>query len=308
MQLDGSFPALITPLLDPGSLAEDDVRRLCVRALDDGASGVLVAGSTGEGTLLEPGQRERLTVLAREALDGVHAGTSTSSGARATLLACASGPTVASLDEDVARLHAAGADAVLVLAPAVQPLHPEEVVELHLGVADRSDAPTLVYHIPQFTNSSLTPEAVASLAHHERIVGMKDSSPDAERRAAFAAAALRARADGHAFALFTGHAASLRQALLDGADGSITALANVRQRQVVALHTAVAAGDVSESLRLQEALAKAARGIAAVGASTPAVLKAALQLEGVVVERWCRPPLRSVAPPALDRVRSALLP
>jgi hypothetical protein len=36
-------------------------------------------------------------------------------------------------------------------------------------------------------------------------------------------------------------------------------------------------------------------------------LKAALQLDGVLTERWCRPPLRSVAPGGLDRVRTALL-
>jgi hypothetical protein len=39
----------------------------------------------------------------------------------------------------------------------------------------------------------------------------------------------------------------------------------------------------------------------------PAALKAALQLDGVLTERWCRPPLRSVAPAGLDRVRTALL-
>jgi dihydrodipicolinate synthase/N-acetylneuraminate lyase len=39
----------------------------------------------------------------------------------------------------------------------------------------------------------------------------------------------------------------------------------------------------------------------------PAVLKAALQLDGLITERWCRPPLRSIPPQRLDQVRTALM-
>jgi hypothetical protein len=42
------------------------------------------------------------------------------------------------------------------------------------------------------------------------------------------------------------------------------------------------------------------------GVTRSAVIKAALQLDGVIAERWCRPPLRSVAPARLDHVRTAL--
>jgi dihydrodipicolinate synthase/N-acetylneuraminate lyase len=296
--LEGSYPALVTPLRDPATLADDEVTRLVQRAVTDGAEGVLVAGSTGEGTLLEPEQRVALTRLAHAVLDG---------GA-GQLLACASGPTLALLHDDVERLAAAGADVVLVLAPAIQPLRPEELVDLHVDVAERAAVPTLVYHIPQFTNSPLTPDAVRELARHERIVGMKDSSGNSDRLARFVAVSRDAEAAGEPFAVLTGHAPSLQQALEDGAAGSITAIANVRQRQVVALHDAVAGGDRSEAARLQAALTRVSDGIGAAGASTPAVLKAALQLDGVLAERWCRPPLRSVGPPALDRVRTALLP
>jgi 4-hydroxy-tetrahydrodipicolinate synthase len=285
----GALPALVTPLTSPGVLDLDGIEPLVHRALDDGASGVLVAGTTGEGTLLTPEQRVALTRAAVAAADG------------ATVLAGACAPTMEELHGDVERLHRAGADLVLVLAPAIQPLQPEEVMDAHLAVADRAPVATLVYHFPQLTGSALTPETVKALSTHEAIVGMKDSSDDARRRAAFVEAA----ADG--FGVLTGHAPTLQAALEAGAVGSITAIANVRQRQVVALHAAVAAGDGGEAARLQERLSAVGAGLRAVGTSTPAALKAALQLEGLLAERWCRPPLRSVVPAVLDKVRTAVM-
>jgi 4-hydroxy-tetrahydrodipicolinate synthase len=285
----GSLPALVTPLTTPHELDLDGLAPLVRRALDDGATGVLVAGTTGEGTLLEPDQRVALTRAAVTAADG------------ATVIAGASGPTVDAVRADVARLAAAGADLVLVLAPAIQPLRPEELADAHLAVADTADVALLVYHFPQLSGSSLTPETVQELARHEAIVGMKDSSDDAERRASFVAAG------GEGFGVLTGHAPSLQAALEAGAAGSITAIANVLQRQVTALHAAVAAGDLAAAARRQERLTAVSAGLAAVGVSMQAALKAALQLDGVLTERWCRPPLRSVAPAGLDRVRTALL-
>ena len=290
--LHGSLPALVTPLTASGEVHEDDLAALVRRAIDDGASGVLVAGSTGEGALLTPAQRVQLTSVARAAADP-----------RMVVVAGASASSVAELHADVARLAAAGADQVLVLAPHTYPLSPDELADLHVAVADEAGVATLAYHIPQLTGSALTAETVRRIAAHPRIVGMKDSSPDADRRATFAAAV----ADVADFALVTGHAPTLRAALEAGVAGSITAIANVRQREVVALHAAVLAGDAEAATSSQASVTAASDAMTAVPGSMPAALKAALQLEGVVTERWCVPPLASVEPRHLDRVRTALL-
>jgi 4-hydroxy-tetrahydrodipicolinate synthase len=291
----GSFPALITPLTPEREVDEHGVAALVERALADGASGVLVAGSTGEGALLDAAQRVQLVRRARTTIDGLTA--------RVPLLAGACGLDVAALCADVDRLAGAGCDRVLVLAPHTYGLTPAELADVHLEVAERAGVPTLIYHIPQLTNSELTPEVVGALAEHPNIVGMKDSSPDAERRAAFVAAA----SGVDDFAVLTGHAPTLKAALEAGVHGSITAVANIRQWQVVALHRAVEVGDTARAERLQDGLTRTSEAIGAVGASVPAVLKAARQLDGVIAERWCRPPLRSVDPGRLDHVRTALM-
>ncbi len=301
--LRGSLPALVTPLTPDRQVATGEVAGLVTRALGDGASGVLVAGSTGEGALLEPAQRVDLVEHARAALDE-HRRAAPADARCPVLVAGASAPTVKELHADVARLGASGADLVLVLAPSTYPLTSDELLRLHLDVAERSSTPTLVYHIPQLTGSALQPEAIRTLAAQAGVVGMKDSSPDADRRAAFATEA--AAADGR-FEVVTGHAPTLRTALEAGVAGSITAIANVRQRTVVRLHEAVAAGDGQAVATHQDTLTRVTEGLGRVGTSMPAALKAAMQLDGVLVERWCRPPLGSVPADRLDRVRSALL-
>jgi 4-hydroxy-tetrahydrodipicolinate synthase len=302
-RLRGSLPALVTPLTPERAVDEGDVEALLRRALDDGASGVLVAGSTGEGTLLEPDQRVQLTALARRTVDALGGPSEATARAMPAVLAGASGPSARALQDDVARLAEAGADVALGLAPHTYPLSPDELGDLHLEVAEAAPIATFIYHIPQLTGSALTPEVVAELAGHPRIAGMKDSSPDADRRAAFVEATRKVET----FQLFTGHAPTLQAALAAGADGSITAIANVRQRQVVALHAAVARGNDDVASEHQAALARLTEALVGLETSMPATLKAALQLEGVIRERWCRPPLRSVAPGRLDHLRSALL-
>jgi 4-hydroxy-tetrahydrodipicolinate synthase len=301
--IGGCLPALVTPLTPEREVDETGMSALVRRALADGANGVLVAGSTGEGTLLEPQQREQLTRLARDTIDNARTPPADSPAVRSPiLLAGASGSTVRSLKEDVTRLRTAGADAVLVLAPHTYPLTPEELTHLHLDIAEHAEVPTLVYHIPQLTGSTLTPDAVREVAQHPNIVGIKESSPDPQRRASF----LDAVRDVETFDLLTGHAPSILEALAAGAAGSITAIANLRQWQVVTLHAAAADGE-PRAQRLQSGLTRLSQAISEVGASTPAVLKAALQLDGVIAERWCRPPLASIPPSRLDRIRTALL-
>lgn len=289
--LHGTYPALVTPLTPEREVDLADVHTLVTGALADGATGVLVAGTTGEGALLEPHQRVALT---RAAVDAA--------GDDGTVIAGASGPTPAAVTADVLALAEAGAHAVLVLAPHTYRLAPDELADLHLAVAEAVDVPTLAYHIPQLTGSALTPEALVRLADHPGIVGIKDSSPDADRRAAFVAAV----ADRD-LAVLTGHVPTLVRAFDEGAHGAIVGIGSLRQATVTALHAAHAAGDRDAAREHQDRLERTVAGLATAEASVPAALKAALQLQGTITERWCRPPLRSVEGSRLDRVRTALL-
>jgi len=274
------------------TLDVDAVGVLVRRAVTEGADGVLVAGTTGEGSLLSPDTRSQMTALARTALEAE--GTDD----RPFLVAGASGPSPAAVEEDVARLAAAGADLVLVLAPSLHPLSPDELADFHLDVAEGAGIDTLVYHIPQLTGSSLTPDAVRRVASHARIVGMKDSSPDADRRAAFVAAT----SDRQDFAVFTGHARTLAAAIRAGVAGSITAIGNLRLRQIVALHEAIGTGDDDRAEELQERLTRLSAAFSTARFDAPTSATSALRR----VRRSCSSSARSSSPVPIASCRATI--
>lgn len=282
----GCIVPLVTPMLSPGELDLAGLDRLLRNVTEAGAAGVLVAGPVGEGPLLAPADRRAVTIAAKET-DGL-------------VLVGASGATLDDLHADVARLAGAGADAVVVLAPGAVPLSGEELAALHLEVADRSAVPTLFAHDPRTTTSPVAAEAMTRLAAHDRILGVVDLGTEADQRQAFIAAA-------PGFAVLAADTRTLLDALRAGVTGVVSGIANLRAAQVVDLVTAVQEGDDAGATSLHASLVACEDGLRGSGRSLPAAIKAALQLEGLIDERWCVPPLDSVPPNRLDRIRTALL-
>ncbi|RME45467.1 MAG: dihydrodipicolinate synthase family protein [Caldilineae bacterium] len=140
----------------------------------------------------------------------------------------------------------AGADAALVLTPAFyKPVLTPAALERHYrAVADASPIPILLYNMPAFTGISLSLETIVALAEHPNIAGIKDSSGNSQ---ALSNIIRSVPAD---FAVFTGNAPTLAQALISGARGAILAVANVVPEICVALFRAAEAHNFSEVKRL----------------------------------------------------------
>ena len=68
--LRGSIPALVTPLMEDGSLDENSFCSLIVRALSSGCQGVMILGSCGEGATVDRKTFEHAVAAAREVCEG----------------------------------------------------------------------------------------------------------------------------------------------------------------------------------------------------------------------------------------------
>src|SRR5204863_1304858 len=79
-----------------------------------------------------------------------------------------------------ARAARAGADAVLVRTPAFfkTQMTADAFVRHYTAVADASPVPVLLYNVTMFTGVNLPVDAVATLAAHPNILGMKESGSD----------------------------------------------------------------------------------------------------------------------------------
>ncbi|MEE9205365.1 MAG: dihydrodipicolinate synthase family protein [Acidimicrobiia bacterium] len=213
--LPSAMPALITPFTGSGELDLRAHRHNVARMWDLGLRGTLIAGSTGEGPYLEPGERRSLVAAAREVaprsflLCGIHAETIRSA--------------VAAMHE----AYESDADAVLVVTPATLIRHRPDLIEaFFVEVTEAAPLPLLLYSVPKVTGVELAESSVAALSSHPRIVGMKDSGGDPIRSSRL----VRAAPDG--FKLYAGATTALSLSVAGGAHGAITASANYAPRLV----------------------------------------------------------------------------
>ena len=266
------MPAIITPFDDHQDVDLNAHRHNLSLLGGMGYEGFVLGGSTGEGPLLEPGERRALTAASREAdpegflLCGVNA--ETNREAMRQITEAADG----------------GADAALVLTPTTLSRNRTNFVNAFFQeVADTSPLPVFLYSVPVVTAYSIPLETVWELAEHPNVVGMKDSSGDAIRIQLM----LAGLPDD--FALYNGSAHSVNLSLAAGAHGVILAAANYLPRlglEVVKAALANAPGDMKK----QHLLSTGNDAVARYG--IPGV-KAAAEMVGLVAGR-CRAPLLPV--------------
>ena len=209
MHPSGLITALATPFDEAGALDLDAWRRLLEWQLAAGVDGVVVAGSTGEASMLDEGEYDALLRAAVAAVAGrvpVLAGTGLSGTARTITL--------------TRRAAAAGADAALVVTPPYVRPTQEGLLAHYRAVAEQGGLPVVLYNVPVRTGVDLLPETVAALAAHERIVGIKEANAATGRIAAL----LPLRGPG--FSVLGGDDATAARALLAGADGLVSVGSN----------------------------------------------------------------------------------
>jgi 4-hydroxy-2-oxoglutarate aldolase len=290
VELKGVFAPATTPF-DPetGDVDVVAMRANVRRWMQAPLSGVVLFGSTGEGLLLEDGERAALLEGTREVVEGgrlLLAGT----GAESTR-------TAIRLARDAARY---GADAVLVHAPAYYrpQMTPEALRDHFAAVADGSPVPVLLYQVPpQYSGVELPAGLVRELAKHPNVAGIKDSSGDLKTLAALVDAC-----EGRA-AVLAGSGAVFYGALEVGAAGGILAVSLLVPGEACAIHDHYRAGRLADAGRVQERVAPLHRAV--VGALGVAGVKAGMDALGMRGGAP-RPPLKPLRARDAEAVRAAL--
>ena len=189
-------------------------------AVTAGTEGVLVAGSTGEGPYLEPGERELLNSITRGAFPDL------------TIICGISAETDRQAQIQMAEAEVGGADAVLVTTPGTLVRNLLGLItDFYLRIANASPLPVVIYTVPGVTGYELPIEAVTELAGHPNIIGMKDSGGDVSR--------LDELLDimNAGFVVYAGSSRALADSNDRGSFGAITASANYLYPLVVAAST-----------------------------------------------------------------------
>lgn len=234
----GSMVALITPMHDDGSVDEIAIRNLIEMHIEQGTTGIVVVGTTGESATLDEHEHCDLIRLAVAISAGrvpIIAGTGANATSEAiTLSRCA---------------KQAGADASLSVTPYYNKPTQEGLYRHYKTIAEAIDIPQILYNVPGRTACDLLPETVARLATIPNIIGIKEATGNVER-----AKQIRAMC-GNEFAIYSGDDATAMELLLQAnGQGVISVTANIAPKQMQLMVQAALAGNLEQASLLDAPL------------------------------------------------------
>ena len=165
----GSNVALITPFKDNG-LDEDAYIKLIHFHMENGTSGLVPAGTTGESPTLSHEEHQRVIDLCIRESNGkipVIAGTGSNSTEEAISL--------------TSHAEKAGADGALIVTPYYNKPTQEGLYQHYKAINDKCGIPIIIYNIPGRSVIDMTVDTMARLYELKNIVGVKDATGELDR-------------------------------------------------------------------------------------------------------------------------------
>jgi 4-hydroxy-tetrahydrodipicolinate synthase len=165
----GSNVALITPFKNNG-LDEEAYIKLIHFHMDNGTSGLVPAGTTGESPTLNHDEHQRVIDLCIKESNGkipVIAGTGSNSTEEAISL--------------TSHAEKAGADGALIVTPYYNKPTQEGLYQHYKAINDKCGIPIIIYNIPSRSVIDMSVDTMARLFELKNIVGVKDATGNLDR-------------------------------------------------------------------------------------------------------------------------------
>ena len=235
MIFEGTGVALVTPFSD-GQVDYAALKKLIVANIENGASAIIVLGTTGEGSTIIEDERLNIIKQAKEAICG-----------RAKLIV---GTGSNDFTKALYNTHMAkklGADGVLVVTPYYNKTSQSGIVEYYNKLA-QIGIPLIMYNVPSRTGLNIELETISKLIDNDMIYGIKESSKDISRIIKLAGICK------DKIALYSGEDELNYIFYCLGAKGCISVTANICTKQVDRVFTNVKYGNYKQALKLQEEL------------------------------------------------------
>lgn len=205
----GSNVALITPFKDE-SLDVESYIKLIHFHLENGTSGLVPAGTTGESPTLSHKEHQQVIDLCIKESSGkipVIAGTGSNSTDEAISL--------------TTHAEKAGANAALIVTPYYNKPTQEGLYQHYKAINDKCGLPIIIYNIPGRSVIDMSVETMARLFELKNIVGVKDATGDLDR------VDKQLKAMGREFIQLTGNDDNALEFNRRGGVGAISVTANI---------------------------------------------------------------------------------
>jgi 4-hydroxy-tetrahydrodipicolinate synthase len=166
----GVYAAATTELHPDESLDLAATKRHFERLIEGGIHGLVVMGTVGEGTSLDPDEKREVLRIGVEAARG-----------RVPVVTGVAEYTTRGACRWAAEAETLGADGLMVLPGMVYKAKPHENIAHFRAIAGASRLPIMVYNNPVSYGVDLRPEHIAELTDEPTILAVKESSDDPRR-------------------------------------------------------------------------------------------------------------------------------
>lgn len=213
--LQGSFVALVTPMLADGSLDFNALEELIDWHIESGTNGIVAVGTTGESATVSV--KEHLKIIEK---------TIDFAGGRVPVVAGTGANSTQEAIELTQKAAELGADYALIVTPYYNKPNQEGLFQHFIKIADSVDISQILYNVPSRTACDLKPETVLKLATHQNIVGIKEAFDSSERLSELIRIS-NSIADQKYFSVFSGDDPSFNSFMAKGGHGVISVAANI---------------------------------------------------------------------------------
>ena len=282
----GSIVALVTPMLEDGSVDYDGLRKLIDWHIAEGTDCIGVVGTTGESPTVsveEHCQIIRVSVAHAAGRVPIMAGAGSNSTREAIALT--------RFSKEV------GADCTLQVVPYYNKPSQEGLYQHFKAIAEAVDLPVVLYNVPGRTVADMLPETTLRLAQVPGVVGIKEASGDIQR----AAHLIKHAPAG--FSVYSGDDGTAIALMLLGGQGNVSVTANVAPRLMHQMCMAAIQGEVQRAREIHFRLLSLHQQLFC--EPSPAPAKWAMSRLGL-----CRPtvrlPITALTPAGQARVDGAL--
>jgi 4-hydroxy-tetrahydrodipicolinate synthase len=234
--IKGSIPALVTPFKN-GALDLDTLKSLVEWHIDQGSTGLVPVGTTGESPTLSHEEHETVVEEVVRAARG-----------RVPVIAGAGSNNTVEGIRLIRHAERVGADAALAVTPYYNKPTQAGLIAHYTALHDCCTLPIIIYNIPGRSVVDMSPETMGALAQLPRIIGVKDATGKIER---VSQQRLTCGAD---FIQLSGEDATALGFNAQGGTGCISVTANVAPKLCAEFQAATLAGDYATALAYQDRL------------------------------------------------------
>lgn len=294
-KMQGSYTAMITPMLSDGSVDYDGFKKNVLFQLEQGIDGLLPLGTSGETPTLSEDEEEKLIDIA---LPLVHE-FNKKNGKDVKVIVGAGSNNTADAVRYVERAKAKGADYALVVTPYYNKPSDEGIFR-HFEAVSKVGIPIIVYNIQGRTGKNISVPLLQRIAELDNIAGVKEASGNINQMMEVIEKIALKKPD---FSVMSGDDGLTLPLMAAGGDGVISVVTNMIPALMTELVHDCLEGKFEQARKLHYRLQPFFR--AAFCDGNPSCIKFAMNLKGIPAG-YVRLPLVEPKAEAQEQIKAAI--